>query len=72
MQDLQLAQAQQEFVATQQLQLRLERDRLVNAMRLSKQAIAEALEGQRWSEAANAIALLVEVAVRQLALGVRQ
>jgi hypothetical protein len=70
--ELQRAQAQQEFAVTQQLQYRMERNRLATAMQMSKQALSEALEGQKCNEAANAIAILVEVAVRQLALGVRQ
>jgi hypothetical protein len=72
MQDLQRSQAKQEYVIAQQLQYRLERERLATAMQMSKQAIAENLEAQKWDEVANAIAILVEVAVRQIAMGVRQ
>jgi hypothetical protein len=72
MQDLQRAHAQQEFVAQQQLQMQIERNRLATAMQMSKTAIAESLEAQKWSSAADAIALLVEVTVRQLAMGMRQ
>jgi hypothetical protein len=71
MQDLQPAQAQQEHVALERMQYTMELNGARVAIQTARTALSEALKGQRWDDVAAEVEMLVQGAVKLVALGTR-